>query len=319
MDSIKRGKELSIPFTRRSLKRSATAQLKGGKADTQTRRFVLTILQLSHQALLSGTFVTKRNIFYQYPSLFRTQRVVDSLVNDIAYTLGLGRDWLNIVAASVGVVCGQLSFTTRDNVQCSASIQENGIAIPPATFRTLAASGYWNTSLAGPGVLVASKGYPTLVTRWFLHRIHETAPQIPIYGLVDYDPHGVRIFRTYKYGSQSLGHELNTTVAGMKWLGIRSGDLSPAVASRGAGLARSVLDDVVPLTAADRRTATCLLRDIFHAVGGDQEQANLEQCREVQVMLVLNVKAEIQVADDCGDLAVWLDKKLCLAQEGSES
>ncbi|CAK7267395.1 endodeoxyribonuclease [Sporothrix epigloea] len=354
MDNVKRSKELLIPFSRRSLKRPSTDQRRRGDADRQLRKFVsfpgktatesklftqvLTILQLSHQALLSGNFVTKRNIYYQYPNLFREQRIVDGLVDDIAYTFGIGRDSLNIVAASVGVVCGLLSFTTKDNVHCSASSQENGIAIPPmrdvrhldlsacqwilviekelkATFRTLAASGYWNTSLAGPGVLVASKGYPTLVTRWFLHQIHETAPRLPIYGLVDYDPHGIRIFRTYKYGSQSLDHELNTTVAGMKWLGIRSGDLSPAVTSYGVPPARSALDDILPLTVADRRTAVCLLREMFHTGGGEQEEANLLQCREVQVMLMLNVKAEIQAADDCGDLTTWLDNKLCLAHE----
>ena len=58
---------------------------------------VLSILQLSYQALLSGTYVTKRNIFYQYPELFKEQRIVDGLVDDIAYTLGLGRDSMHIV------------------------------------------------------------------------------------------------------------------------------------------------------------------------------------------------------------------------------
>ncbi|KAL1908157.1 endodeoxyribonuclease [Sporothrix stenoceras] len=267
LDNVNRGQKLSIPFSRRAKPRAGRviqkSQSRGfvsfpGKTEAESKLFtqVLSILQLSHQALLSGTFVTKRNIFYQYRELFRDQRVVDGLVDDIAYTLSLGRDSLNI-----------------------------------------------------------SKGYPTLVTRWFLHHIHESAPRLPIYGLVDYDPHGVRIFRTYKYGSQSLSHETNTTVPGMKWLGIQSCDLmypANSVSPRHW----SALDDVLPLTDADRRTAACLLKDMVYNANVGTEESSYEQIREVQVMLMLNVKAEIQAADDYGDLAEWLDEKLYRAQEG---
>lgn len=40
---------------------------------------------------------------------------------------------------------------------------------------------------------------------------------------------------------------------------------------------------------------------------GDDE---MEQIRELQRMLMLNVKAEIQAVDNFGDLAGWLDEKL---------
>ncbi|OAA59218.1 meiosis-specific topoisomerase Spo11 [Niveomyces insectorum RCEF 264] len=361
-DGLGRSTELTIPFSRRPAKRRLPAQPSEstnqqpvetspghgcvsfpGKSAAESKLFtqVLSILQLSHQALL--------NIFYQHRDLFRDQRTVDNLVDDVAYTLGTGRDALNIVAASVGVVCGRLSLVMKDGSRCCASSQEAGLAIPllrdvvkidlsqchwilviekEATFRTLAASGYWNSSMAGAGALVTSKGYPTLVTRAFLHRIHAAKPQLPMYGLVDYDPHGVRIFRTYKYGSARLRHEDHATVPGLKWLGIHSGDL----VRRQRGLAEgspsgpscwswSALDDVLPLTDADRKTAVALLRDM--CLGGGryhyhhhQDFAARNQCREVQVMLMLNVKAEIQAADDYGDLTAWLDEKLYHAQEG---
>jgi meiotic recombination protein SPO11 len=38
-----------------------------------------------------------RNIFYQNVELFKSQGVVDDLVDNLAYTLGLGREDLNIV------------------------------------------------------------------------------------------------------------------------------------------------------------------------------------------------------------------------------
>jgi meiotic recombination protein SPO11 len=46
-----------------------------------------------------------------------------------------------------------------------------------------------------------------------------------MFALVDYDPHGVAILRTYKNGSKRLEHEDNVTVPGIRWLGIHSSDL----------------------------------------------------------------------------------------------
>jgi len=69
------------------------------------------------------------------------------------------------------------------------------------------------------------KGYPDLAVRAFLNLVHSNRPHIPIYALVDYDPYGFQIYRTYKYGSRSLDHEDNTTIPGIRWLGIRSDDL----------------------------------------------------------------------------------------------
>lgn len=73
-------------------------------------------IELSHEALLSGTLITKRsvtvnvhagtctfvsdsnrNIYYQNMELFRSQSVVDEMVDNLAFTLGVGRGDLNIV------------------------------------------------------------------------------------------------------------------------------------------------------------------------------------------------------------------------------
>lgn len=70
-----------------------------------------------------------------------------------------------------------------------------------------------------------AKGFPDLITRTFLHTIYSIRPQLPIYALVDYDPDGIAIMRTYKYGSQGLNHEENITIPPLRWLGICSGDL----------------------------------------------------------------------------------------------
>lgn len=52
--------------------------------------------------------------------------------------------------------------------------------------------------------------------------------------LVDFDPHGVAIMRTYKYGSRRLEHEDGATAPGLRWLGILSDDIFPNMASAGS-------------------------------------------------------------------------------------
>lgn len=52
-------------------------------------------MRISHLALL---LIASRNIYYQNTELFRDQRVVDGLVDDIAFTLGVSRNALNIVS-----------------------------------------------------------------------------------------------------------------------------------------------------------------------------------------------------------------------------
>lgn len=46
-----------------------------------------------------------------------------------------------------------------------------------------------------------------------------------MWALVDFDPHGISILRTYQYGSQRLNHEENTKLPRLRWLGIRSSDV----------------------------------------------------------------------------------------------
>ncbi|KAF8198101.1 Spo11/DNA topoisomerase VI subunit A [Pholiota molesta] len=64
------------------------------------------VLDLAHEATLSGVPATKRDIYYRDVSLFQRQSVVDSLVDDLAATFQLERSDLNIRSSSKGVVCG---------------------------------------------------------------------------------------------------------------------------------------------------------------------------------------------------------------------
>ncbi|KAI1414443.1 DNA topoisomerase IV, alpha subunit [Hypoxylon sp. FL1857] len=360
VDSLSENRVLTIPLRNR---RSGNETLIRFPANThaEVKRFtcVLQILHMCHEALISGHVITKRSIYYQNPDLFGSQQYVDSLVDDIAFTFGVGRDVLSIVAAYKGLIAGGLAIELKNGTTLDCSSDGNGALIPhtevisrvdigeikwimiiekEATFRGLAASRYFETSTAGPGILITGKGYPDLVTRQFLHGLHSDFPHIPIHALVDFDPSGIDIMLTYKRGSRSLDHEENVTVPGLSWLGPKSYDildhdhrndlaahstqlrqtftitppssqgslLSPS--AFGYALSTNPLEVSSHLTTLDRRKATNLLSKLDK--GHDESADEMELVHELQLMMMLNIKAEIQSVDDAGNLTRWLDEKL---------
>ena len=65
---------------------------------------------------------------------------------------------------------------------------------------------------------------------------------------------------------------------------------------------------MAPLTFNDRKKAVSVLKEICDAE--EIEDDEKIQILELQRMLMLNFKAEIQALDDFGDIARWLDEKL---------
>ncbi|KAK7911223.1 hypothetical protein PG985_013704 [Apiospora marii] len=308
-----------------------------------------------YQKSLTETYC--RSIYYHNPELFESQRYVNELVDDIAFMFGVGRNELNIVAASKGLIAGQ-PFGPEHGDQA--------VVVPPAetvvdldlrqiewilviekeaTFRSLVSLRYHEISVAGRGILMTAKGYPDLASRQFIHRIHSKFPQIPIYALMDFDPDGVSILRTYKHGSQSMRHEEHATVPGLLWLGVKSSDLIELqmrllpMASSGPSNGResqstlssnpnndygssSSLAQLLPgstrhgeagwkllsMSCRDRAKAMQLLRSLNDQVHQDADE--MEQTSELQLMLVLNMKFEIQAVDQAENMAYWLDERL---------
>ncbi|KAI2613417.1 DNA topoisomerase IV, alpha subunit [Hypoxylon sp. NC1633] len=363
VDALTENRVLTIPLRSRQSGNERSI-LFPANTDAEIKRFTCTlqILHLCHEALVSGHVITKRAIYYQNPDLFGSQQYVDCLVDDIAFTFGVGRDNLNIVAAYKGLIVGKATVTLRDESVVDCSSDSNGTLIPhvesieqidisqakwimviekEATFRGLAASRFFEMCAVGAGVLVTGKGYPDLVTRQFLHRLHSNFPQTPVYALVDFDPDGIAIMLTYKRGSRSLGHEQDVTVTGLSWLGPKSSDIlghthhrpplarpsqtnqpfvftapsgqstqasSSPISQSNRDLPANPLDSTSHLTTSDRRKAIGLLRRLKDE--HFQSTDDMELVYELQLMLVLNIKAEIQAVDDAGDMTRWLDEKL---------
>ncbi|KAI0805672.1 Spo11/DNA topoisomerase VI subunit A [Xylaria sp. FL0064] len=360
LDALNNTRVLTIPIRSRRTGRLQLVRFPSAR-DAEAKKFtaLLQILHLSHEALVAGTVITKRAIYYQNPELFGSQRYVDELVDDIAFTFGSGRDALNIVATSKGLIAGAVGVTINNGSTLYCDPDDGqGVLLPDmraistinlaaikwllviekeATFCGLVASDFHKTATSGPGVLVTAKGYPDLSTRQFLHKVHTLYPMLPMYGLVDFDPDGVKIMLTYKNGSRSLQHEENATLNRLFWIGPKSSDIlgdellrSPAAQTNQPCVSSNLfseqilrsqsntslctarelnpVDTTLPLKATDRKLAVRLLSG---TVGRDSQcTESADFVRELQIMLLLNTKAEIQAMDDAGDLTAWLDSAL---------
>ena len=112
---------------------------------------------------------------------------------------------------------------------------------------------------------------------------------IPVFTLVDYDPDGLEILATYKHGSFSLRHEnAELAIPGIHWLGMKS--CSHVKLSSAQGHQYQVL---LRLSARDRNRAKCMLHRPLLSEHGEEK----EWRRELQVMLMLNMKNEIEVLE----------------------
>jgi meiotic recombination protein SPO11 len=245
--------------------------------------------------------------------LFGRQSHVDRYVDNIAYTFGVTRSALHVIAAAKGLITGAVSFCRRDGSTVDASSDREGLLMPnlkdilsvnissvkwilviekEATFRSIAAPTFWST-LSINGIMVTAKGYPDISTRAMLRFLSSPSPQNgfcapPVYAMVDFDPDGIAILSTYKYGSGNLAHEtFQMCLPQIQWLGLRSEHVL-------SGQATHADQGLLALTARDRKKARSML-------GWKVLEVDDDLRRELQVMLVLNLKAELQLLDAASD------------------
>ncbi|CAG0885406.1 unnamed protein product [Darwinula stevensoni] len=259
------------------------------------RKFCLLIdlLSRAHQLLLTGTTVTKRDLYYQNPGLYGNQRTVDVLVDDLAVLLRCSRDDLNIIATSKGLATGDFILKGESGngreMQIPALTNAIDVVLPQprpsfvlvvekhASFQNIFTHG-----LPFSHILITGKGFPDMGTRKFLRRLVADL-EIPAFALMDGDPHGIEIMCTYKYGSMSLAHEAReSTVPSLEWLGIRSGDVHEY---------HLPSTTFLPLTTKDREKLEQLLSRPYI-----RQQADVH-C-ELERMWKMGMKVELESLDE---------------------
>ena len=139
--------------------------------------------------------------------------------------------------------------------------------------------------------------------------------------LVDADPDGIAILNTYKYGSYRLAHEDVTptdtpalSLPNIRWLGVKSHHMSrtPVGEDGTESDVMPQLQGLMRLTARDRIKAARMLE--WNLCTEDGLEQGWRQ--ELQKMLMLNVKAEMQILDELpGGLVSWVGNKVRHAKE----
>ncbi|KAI0042921.1 DNA topoisomerase IV, alpha subunit [Auriscalpium vulgare] len=281
------------------------------------------VAELAHEALINDIPTTKRDLFYKDVPLFKSQGVVDRLVDDLAATIDLGRADLNIRASSKGLVCGVGLSIHLFSGDIMKVVESEGTLIPvaedierfdltegikwvlvvekEAVFQTLCRLHFVrDSSLPGPGIMITGKGYPDIATRQLVKTLSDNLPStIPILILVDGDAYGLEIASVYKYGSQSLRHESSRLAAArVKCIGVWASEL-PAM-----GIDR---DTLLPISAADEKKARAMLCRA-------PEQLPSRWKRELMRMLHTRRKAETEILSSVVEDPVSGKKSHALAE-----
>ncbi|KAL8772789.1 MAG: hypothetical protein Q9209_002134 [Squamulea sp. 1 TL-2023] len=154
-----------------------------------------------------------------------------------------------------------------------------------------------------------AKGYPDISTRGFLRLLSISSYPLPsIYAMVDFDPDGISIMSTYKHGSLTMSHEnANLKCPTIRWLGVKSGDLDPKQMRNQPSDADEDMKGLLKLSKRDRNRAVKMLgHDVY-----EEDGAEVEWRRELQVMLMLNIKVEMEILSQReGGIESWVDDRL---------
>ena len=122
---------------------------------------------------------------------------------------------------------------------------------------------------------------------------------------MDFDPDGIAIMSTYKHGSDKLSHENEKVkVSSIQWLGIKSEEIHSYI---DGGIDENV-QGLLSLSTRDRKKAVKMLEN---NPAFDERNGEKEWRQEIQVMLMLNIKAEMEIlAQKAGGVEALVERKL---------
>lgn len=262
------------------------------------------VLALIHKILVEGKAITQREGYYCLVNRFKNQSEFNATLQDVVALIGCTRASLGIHASSSGAIAGLVSWKMEgsDPINCStgttAGIQIPGVADrvsltnlgaryvlvveKDAVFTYLCGQRIWDTL---PCILVTGCGYPPLSVRMVVRQLEEQL-RLPILGLFDYNPHGLRILLTYKHGSAFMGTEAHAYTADIKWLGVHHDDLFNS-------------DGAVPQSSLQ---SWCLSdQRVFSGItAAIDRMGDTLYVREVRLMAEKKVKAEIEALNNNG-------------------
>ncbi|XP_068272472.1 meiotic recombination protein SPO11 [Nyctibius grandis] len=229
---------------------------------------MLKILSMIYKMVQSNTYATKRDIYYSDTLLFGSQSVVDNIINDISCMLKIPRRSLHIAVTVPSNVQGIKNLISQAKFML--------IVEKDATFQRLLDDDFCHK--LSPCIMITGRGVPDLNTRLLVRKLWDSF-QIPVFTLMDADPHGVEIMCIYKYGSVSMSFEAHhLTVPAIKWLGLLPSDL------KRLNICKDVL---IPFTKQDQNKLASIQKRPYIACQPMWK-------KELEIMAASKLKAEIQ-------------------------
>ncbi|XP_051913115.1 meiotic recombination protein SPO11 isoform X2 [Hippocampus zosterae] len=205
---------------------------------------ILKILSVTYTLVQSNSYATKRDIYYNHPQLFGSQKIVDRIVDDVSCMLKIPRRSLHVLATSKGLISGDLCYMEEDGTRINCHSNSSAVAVSSniggirnivssakfilvvekdATFQRLLQDDFC-TKLS-PLIMITGKGFPDVNSRLMVRKLWDVL-HVPIFTLVDADPHGIEIMCIYKYGSVAMSFEAQSlTIPNVMWLGLLPSDL----------------------------------------------------------------------------------------------
>ncbi|XP_005362861.1 meiotic recombination protein SPO11 isoform X1 [Microtus ochrogaster] len=258
---------------------------------------ILKILSMIYKLVQSNTYATKRDIYYTDSQLFGNQAAVDNIIDDISCMLKVPRRSLHVLSTSKGLIAGNLRYMEEDGTRVQCTCSATATAVPSniqgirnlitdakfllivekdATFQRLLDDNF--CSRMSPCIMVTGKGIPDLNTRLLVKKLWDTF-HLPVFTLVDADPHGIEIMCIYKYGSMSMSFEAHSlTVPAIRWLGLLPSDIKRLNIPKGS---------LIPLTKHDHMKLDSILRRPYISCQPFWR-------KEMEMMADSKMKAEIQ-------------------------
>jgi DNA topoisomerase VI subunit A len=221
----------------------------------------LLVLSVIQEAAERSKHLTKREIYYQDPELFKKeQKTSDSIIEDLAVTIGVTRPCLRVVAAAKGTCIGDLSLEEGGDVFNCNQLGRGGWSISPfidevaikncgaeyilvvekdAAMIRLIEEDFHKKNKC---LLITGKGQPDIATRRLI-RLLNKEKGLPVYILTDSDSYGMQICSSYKRGSIALSFESPyLAVPEAKLLGLLPTDLDKFNVPKAARLKMSDWD-----------------------------------------------------------------------------
>ncbi|KAK7128513.1 hypothetical protein R3I94_016928 [Phoxinus phoxinus] len=258
---------------------------------------ILKLLSVIYKLVQSDSYATKRDIYYNDVQLFGSQRTLDFIVDDVSCLLKVPRRSLHVLATSKGFISGDLCYLEEDGtkVDCNSSSAATPVSSNVNGIRNIVSSAKFilivekDATLQrlldddfctrlSPCIIITGKGMPDVNSRLMVRKLWDEL-HVPVFALVDADPHGIEIMCIYKYGSMSMAFEAHSlTVPSVLWLGLLPSDIQRY---------RVPEESIIPFSQADESKINSLRNRTYIACQPAWE-------REVQTMQRLKQKAEIQ-------------------------